>query len=216
MEIGQELLFDYADKQSAAPFLRSCPVCSPAAETMDNGPASTSNKRPMEQDGDHAPAAKKPAREQQPSTSSSSTSYRALRKFPQPRSDDDGDDETEQQQQPPACATSATKQSSCQVSERELPAQKSKLSVLAASADLNKKQRNTLYAAARKQFPGAPSRSMLVSWMPTITAENASAILLRSKTEAANKMLQAMQEKSKERQEKISKSFRADQDDDDE
>jgi len=38
------------------------------------------------------------------------------------------------------------------VSKRELPAQKSKLSVLAASTDLNKKQRNTLYAAARKQF----------------------------------------------------------------
>jgi len=52
--------------------------------------------------------------------------------------------------------------------------------------------------------------------MPTISAENASAILLRSKTEAANEMLQAMQEKSKERQEKILKSFRADQDDDDE
>lgn len=65
-------------------------------------------------------------------------------------------------------------------------------------------------------FPGAPSRSMLESWMPTISAENASAILLRSKTEAANEMLQAMQEKSKERQEKILKSFRADQDDDDE
>ena len=52
IEIGQELLFDYNDRQSRLPFLRSCPICNEQS-------AATSKRQQLPDATESQPAAKR-------------------------------------------------------------------------------------------------------------------------------------------------------------
>ena len=66
------------------------------------------------------------------------------------------------------------------------------LEQLAKQTDLSKDNRTKLYAAVKAHFDDASTvltRSMLQAWLPTISDDNISRILLKRNMEAANAMV---------------------------
>jgi len=83
---------------------------------------------------------------------------------------------------------------------------------LAKRTDLSKEEMQRLYDSVEAQFPSTTptpvTKSMLDSWMPQMTDENANRILLWRNMKAANKMVARMEQGSRKRQQKILESIR--------
>jgi len=80
---------------------------------------------------------------------------------------------------------------------------------LAAASNLSKEERQTLYEAMVRSFPQPTTvtRSTLEGWMPGISPENITHLLLRRNQEAANAMCRRMEKGARARQQKILDSF---------
>lgn len=76
---------------------------------------------------------------------------------------------------------------------------------MAESENLDKSQRLELYRHFERQFPSgsAVTRAMIEQWLPNITDDNATQLLLRRNMEAANAMASSMAVASARRQQRI-------------
>ena len=79
---------------------------------------------------------------------------------------------------------------------------------LARQSSLSKVEREVLYRAVSAQYAASVvTRSTLHSWLPEITSENVSYILLTRNHEATNAMLTTMEKATAKREQKLLDKF---------
>jgi len=172
IDVGEELLFDYNDRDSKLPFLRTCPVCDEERQT--NG-----TKRRHCDEAEPAPAPKKPAMEMQPST------HKAARKYPEI---------SQSPAQPPSTVSLSTSSSSIADEQQQPSTSKAMpssvpvdLQTIARKSKPTKAERERLYKAAGKRFPAkAMTRSALESWLPGIHQRSVDYVMQRRNADACN------------------------------
>lgn len=208
IEIGQELLFDYNDRQSRLPFLRSCPICNEQS-------AATSKRQQLPDATESQPAAKRlnvdssgssasSANSVVPSLATASTSATAGAESTTSTAASTARaaaaDNTDTAVPSPATAsTSATAAAestpSTAASTATAPAaaadtadsSPSDLLLIARKSKLTKAERQRLYKAAGKRFPAkAMTRSAVESWLPGINSRSVDYVMQRRNADACN------------------------------
>ena len=205
IEIGQELLFDYNDRQSRLPFLRSCPIC--------NEQSAATSKRQLPDATESQPAAKRlnvdssgssasSANSVVPSLATASTSATAGAESTTSTAASTARaaaaDNTDTAVPSPATAsTSATAAAESTPSTAASTAptaaadtadsSPSDLLLIARKSKLTKAERQRLYKAAGKRFSAkAMTRSAVESWLPGINSRSVDYVMQRRNADACN------------------------------
>ena len=119
--------------------------------------------------------------------------------------------------QQPSCSTAADMPSSSAAADQpssgadtrtSSSATESDVAELARQSSLSKVEREVLYRAVSAQYAASVvTRSTLQSWLPEITSENVSYILLTRNHEATNAMLTTMEKATAKREQKLLDKF---------
>jgi len=197
IEVGDEILFDYNDKESRLPFLKSCPVCQSSSD---------SRKRRLPENDDNPANTKRRATETNHDEQQAAGSDRDITGGSDSAG---GDDESAAGSDSASGSASASTSASTSASDCADDIQ-STVSSLAEKRKLTKEEREQLFAAVREHFPQSTvvSRSILEQWHPNIHPENVQYILMRRNKEAANRMIQKVAVNTRQRQQKILDSFK--------
>jgi hypothetical protein len=197
IEVGDEILFDYNDKESRLGFLRKCSVCNAGNDTQ---PATTSRKRPAADTDIEPDSDDEAAGETNPAVSSAATAAESTAGGEQSTSGS-------------ATRQLKKKREEESVAPEPFSVNPADLTRPAGQKHLMKEDRETLYAGVQRTFPIAKGpiimRTMLEQWQPTICDENIQYILMRRITEAANAMLSNMNNAAQQRQLKIWESLQS-------
>jgi len=183
IETGDELLFDYNDRQSRLQFLKSCPVCGkqPASRKRPAATDKSDADSDVEPD-DPVPVTSSDVEPDDPVAGTSEETPLVSQPAPAPpRSNSPKKEADRVSASPPK----SKKQKATSTSSGDNP------EALASRSDLNKSERERLYRAVQKHFMSVRvlTRSMLEAWLPSITDDNVSRILLRRNMAAANVMV---------------------------
>jgi len=171
IDVEEELLFDYNDRQSRLPFLKSCPVCSEQA----------ARKRPLPDDSEAEPAAKCPS------------NTGVVDQATTPAGDYDEEPTTSGTQPLPMTPSTECSETA--------PVSKDKLRRLAEKTSLSKGDRERLYRAVSAEYSSTLiSRSVLESWQPGISEDNLQYLLMRRNRELIKSIGGSMRRKKAKRQ----------------
>lgn len=173
IDVGDELLFDYNDRQSRLPFLRlrACPVCSTTGDNVDREPEPGPSSAGTAVD---APASEQQQPQQPPLASTS-----AVDVPPPKRKATSGTDGIRKRKKKNRRSTT--------VSASGPDTANSEISQLARMDNLDQHQRQQIYDAVLENFPEPTvlTRSNLECFLPGITSGNANQLLLRRNMEVA-------------------------------
>ena len=211
IDVGDELLFNYNDRQSSLPFLKNCPVCGDEARVdrkrpaVDNEAAPEAKRQPAMSEPDvHIVAA-------EPATSAPSDHGKepdqTVKRPPdygeaasganlQPATSQSVDSDAAQ---PTTSAPSDHGKAADQTDKR--PPDYDEMKQLVSATKLDKTQRRKLMVGVNQQFSMSTrlTRSQLEAWKPNISDNNVRYILLQRNVLATNAMCTKMMKQNKKK-----------------
>ena len=202
--MSDEILLDYNDSQSAAAFLKQCPVClklgtvSIAVDECETPPTKKSRSQEETTECSEAAAESQSTMNQldQEVAEPTATSTKSLSKLETTASK--SSEESSKTEELAAISTklaSKRKKTTSKTTEEDL-------SMIAAKRKVSKVERAMLYAAFCKQYPKGSrvTRSVVEQWMPGVNELRVDEIMRNKRMEMENAMIIGMEQANVKRQ----------------